>query len=69
MKYKHIDAMGRLDYETKSEYEHMTSRKCRCGHIITFKDYGYSICKYCGEIHFITKKAEFDYRIRRKYGR
>lgn len=69
MRYINIDNMGRLNYKVKAEYDSLTSKKCQCGHVITFKDYEYSICKYCGNLHFISKKAEFDYRIRRKYGR
>lgn len=56
------------DYELSSEYDSITSKKCKCGHIISFATFRKNnICKYCGRINFINKKAEFDYYIKRRY--
>ena len=44
--------------------------KCRkCGHTITFRSNKENIiCNFCGCLNFKDKKAEFNYKVKRKYG-
>lgn len=50
------------------EYIRIVSRTCKCGHVINLYDRsGYAICRWCGNIVFLTKKAEYDYKIKRRY--
>lgn len=66
-----IDKKGRFyDYEMRSEYDALTSKKCKCGHVITFHSKNpNNVCRYCGRINFLNKKAEFDYMIKRRYAK
>ena len=66
-----IDKKGQyFDYKMRSEYDSITSKKCKCGHIITFHCKNpNNICRCCGRINFLNKKAEYDYMIKRRFSK
>ena len=44
-------------------------RKCKCGmNVYVYPKSKYRFCKNCGNIVFLDKKAEFDFKIKRRYG-
>jgi hypothetical protein len=60
----------RTSYKTRKEYDSITSKKCKCGHIISFATWKHNnVCNWCGRINFPNKKAEYDYYIKRRYGK
>lgn len=68
-KYDIDKASARYDYKTRSEYETITSKKCKCGHVINFDYNDNNVCRYCGTIHFLNKKAEYKYYLKRRLGK
>lgn len=51
------------------EFLNETRRECKCGHTVNFvSKIPYIICNHCGRLIFKDKKAEYDYRIKRKFG-
>ena len=56
-------------YRYDDEYIDKISRKCKCGHIqIVDTRERYKKCRFCGRIVFLDKKAEFNYKVKRRYG-
>ena len=52
-----------------SEFIAKTKVKCKCGHTMNFfSGIQYLECTYCHRMIFRSKKAEFDYRTKRKLG-
>lgn len=49
-------------------YDEVTKVKCKCGHVqcipANFKNF---YCSWCGNMLFVSKKAEFDYKIKRRF--
>ena len=53
----------------EDEYYTKTKVKCICGHVTNFvgrKDY--KECSHCNRIIFKNKKAEYNYKIKRRLG-
>ena len=57
------------DYKLHSEYDSITSKRCKCDHIISFVYNDNNICRYCGNINFLNKKAEYKYYVKRRLGK
>lgn len=54
------------DYD--NEYLCATRVKCKCGHSLNFLGKGdWKVCSWCGALVFKNRKAEFDYKFKRKY--
>lgn len=52
-----------------SEFIAETRVVCKCGHSVNFFSHApYIECSHCGDLIFRDKKAEFDYRVKRKLG-
>lgn len=55
---------------TSSEWWTKTRKKCPyCGHVLGFykPSIKYVECNFCGNIVFRDKKAEYDFRIKRRF--
>lgn len=56
-----------LMYRYNDEYISMCTVKCKCGHSVTiYNRHRREICSNCGRIVFLTKKDEFNYKLKRK---
>lgn len=56
-----------LVYRYNDEYIALMTRKCVCGHSVTiYNRHRREICSNCGRFVFLTKKDEFEYRLKRK---
>ena len=54
-------------YKYDEEYLSLITRKCKCGHSVSIKNrHRREICSNCGRFVFLTKKDEFEYRLKRK---
>lgn len=52
----------------QSDYISLISRKCKCGHTITFETRAKNKkCSYCGNLVFWDKKSEYDFKIKRRF--
>lgn len=52
-----------------SEYLAITRVTCKCGHRVNFLSPApYIECTHCHNLIFRNKKAEYDYRIKRRLG-
>lgn len=60
----------RKRYEKHNDkYIALTRVTCKCGHVVNFYTrIPYIECSYCHDIIFKDKKAEYNYRIKRKLG-
>lgn len=57
---------------TSSAWWYSTRKTCpHCGHVLGFykPKTQYVECSYCGNIVFRNKKAEFDFRIKRRFSK
>lgn len=60
----------RINDKLRHDFDSITAKKCKCGHMISFSKWKTNnVCNWCGRINFINKKAEFDYYIKRRYGK
>ena len=49
-----------------SEYTSLVTVKCKCGHSVTiYNRYRRQLCSHCGRVVFLTKKDEFNYKLKR----
>lgn len=65
---KHIDEV--YGYLCSYKYYTNMTRKCKCGKSVSiFYKERRKPCDRCGRMVFLTKKDEFDYRIKRRLGK
>lgn len=67
MKVKFSNFEGNHIYKYNDEFASLMTRKCKCGHSVTiYSRYRREICSNCGRFVFLTKKDEFEYRMKRR---
>ena len=60
--------MKNLEFKIDPEYTRSVSRTCKCGHVVNiYNKSGKVLCKWCGNIVFLNKKAEYDFKIKRRF--
>lgn len=53
----------------KSEFLEATRVVCKCGHVVNFiSNTPYIECTHCHQLIFRNNKAEYDFRLKRRFG-
>lgn len=53
-------------YKYDDKYTSLVTVKCKCGHSVTiYNRQRRNFCSVCGRMVFLTKKDEFDYKMKR----
>lgn len=67
MKVKFSNFEGNHIYKYNDEFQSLMTRKCKCGHSVTiYSRHRREICSNCGAYVFLTKKDEFEFKLRKK---
>lgn len=60
--------MKNLDFKIDPEYTRKVSRTCKCGHVVNiYNKHGYDVCRWCGNIVFLNTRAEYEFKIKRRF--
>ena len=68
MFYRHNNSLAKhfVPYPNDKFLEE-SRRTCKCGHVVNFvTNIPWIECTYCHDLIFRNKKAEFDYKVKRK---